>query len=349
MLLLAIMLAFGTPGAPSGPQLRDPLHVSPEMATFFDTAVDRRSTPLRRVEGLLSVIFDEEGLNFTYNSQTRTAEEVFHLRSGNCLSFTNLVIAAGRHLGLDVRFREVQVAPSWSRHGRLVVYNQHVNAVVLAGADVYVVDLLPQVNRIELGGMAVSDDRGLAHFYNNVGADLFAAGSVVAAIQSFRRALDSDRTAAFAWTNLGVALVAVGELEEAEEAYEEALRWDRNNMVTLTNLAELYEKAGRQREAEKMRAKVEDFRKRNPYYHYSLGLAAFNSGLFEQSITHFRSALKRKGKEPNFHHALARAYVQAGRLAEAIKELEKAAKFAPTEAGRQRYSEKLELLAESRP
>ena len=323
----------------------NPLYLPDDMVEFFDSNVDRGLPELQRLEAIIHTIFSEKGLNFKYEDVTRTAEGVFRTGTGNCLSFTQLVVAVARHFNLNARFREVDVAPTWTKHGPLVVLNNHVNTLVSIGGRSYIVDLIPEINRIEIRGHLVTDERGTAHFYNNIGAEWLAARNGEMAVKSFKRATQVDPTAAFAWANLGVALAVLQQDKDAEQMYDHALELDHYNLVAMSNLSELCRRHGRMKEAEALLKKVEDFRNRNPYYHYSLGLQALRSGLPEEAIQHFKDALKRKKQEHRFYFGLAQAYASLGNWDEATKNLEEARKYAPDEAGKERYSQKLELLA----
>jgi Flp pilus assembly protein TadD len=315
------------------------------MKGFLDERMPTRVPRGKHLlQTLVSLVFAEGDLGFSYVSQTKTASETFRDRSGNCLSFTNMFISMARYLGFNARLREVEIAPTWSKRGRLITFNRHVNVAVPIGGVPYVVDLFPRVDRIEIGGRIVSDDRGVAHFYNNKGADNLALGNFSLALAYFEKALEIDPKAAFVWANLGVAQGLQGEVEAAERSYLTAIDLEQKNMIAIANLAKLYERLGREELAAKYSERVEDFQETNPYYHYSLGQEAYESKQFEEAIRHYEKALKRKSKEHHFHFALAKAYTHLGKTEEAIEHLKKAHEYAPSGAGRNRYGEKLEIL-----
>lgn len=322
----------------------NPLEVNQEIIDFLDQHIDRNASPMLKLEMLVSAVFKNDALGFTYVPETKTAIQTFADKSGNCLSFTNLFIAMARSLELDARFREVNVAPTWSKHGHLVVFNRHVNVVVYIRGRPYLVDLFPRIDRIEVGGRVVPDERGYAHYYNNVGADWFAKGSPSLALRYFEKALGQDQTASFVWANLGVSQAHLGRLEEAEKSYRRALELDDNHPVAMTNLAELMKKTDRHEAAAALEEKIQDFKQKNPFYHFSLGEEAYESGEFRVSLGHYREAIKRNPKEPHFHHAMAKAYTQLGLYEEALESLRKAVKYSPDETGRNRYNQKLQAL-----
>ncbi|UCF37646.1 MAG: tetratricopeptide repeat protein [Acidobacteriota bacterium] len=343
MLWVLFVLAFGCSEQVIAEA--NPLHITPEMQSFFEERVPRTLPPIERLQALVDAMFDEEGLGFRYENATRSAAETFNAAAGDCLSFTFLLIAVGRHLGFDLQFREVEVAPTWSKRGGLVVFNRHVDAVAFIGVRMYLIDLFPQVNAIQIAGYLIPDERGTAHYLNNRGADLFSKGQFDGAINRFLSALELAPDAAFIWANLGAAQVYRGELQDAEQSYLRAISLEEDNMIALTNLATLYEKVGRIDESERLFERVEQFRQKNPYYHFALGEEALSLGAYETALAEFKMAVKIKPKEHHFHHALARAYARLGDMKRVVEHLERAEEYAPDDAGRMRYSQKLEILA----
>jgi tetratricopeptide (TPR) repeat protein len=343
-MIKAILLTILASGPMGGGLDEDPLRMTEEMRTYFEERVDRRAPQKQRVQLILSTLFDEDGVAFTYRNETRTAAETFERRSGDCLSFTNLFIAVARHFDLEARYREVDIAPNWGQRGSIVVFNRHLNSMVGAGSRGYIIDLIPQINRIEVAGRIISDDRGFAHYYNNKGAELLGEGNLVLARRYFETALEHDSKASFIWANLGVAQTHQGNLKEAEESYQRAIELNKHDMVALTNLVRLLEKEGRHEEVAPLQGRIEDFRNRNPYFHFSLGEEAFELGLFDESLQHYKDALRRKSDEPLFHHSMAKTYAQLGDVKKAIEHLKKARKYSPDETGRARYDQKLAYL-----
>lgn len=344
-LLVGLILAQAQagPAVPEG----NPLALSPEIQAFLDQKVDRGLAEKERLEALVRAVFQDESLKFSYAPETRTATETFTNRGGNCLSFTTLFIAMARHVGMDARFREVEIAPAWSKNGMFVSLNKHVNAAVFVGGIGYAIDVFPGVNRIELGGQIVPDARGLAHFYNNIGADELGKGNLELAEAYLKKALEMDPKTVSVWINLGVTKGQAGELREAESCYRKALQLDSRELVAMSNLAGLCQRAGRTREALRYLNKVKEFQEKNPYHHYNLGLQAFDAGNYQASIAEYKKALKLKSKEHNFYFAMARAYTKLNQMEDAMNSLQLASKYAPDSSNQNRYNQKLELLKAS--
>ena len=161
--------------------------------------------------------------------------------------------------------------------------------------------------------------------------------------------MEWDPTSSFALANMGVVQTLMGDLQEAEKSYLKALQLRPGELVAMSNLASLYKRLGQQREASYYQTKVKKFNQKNPYYHFSLGLEDYRSGQYKDSIAHFKSALRLKSSEHNFYMAMAKSYVSLGDEGKASECLKRAAKYAPDEAARFRYREKLALLAGRQP
>jgi len=317
-----------------------------EMKAFLAASIEPTNDPGKRLESLVNAIFNEQFLNLTYdNSRTRTAEETFAARNGNCLSFTLMFVAMARHIGLDAKFQEVENQPTWNKRGDLVVLSRHINATVMLPGRMAEVDFNPYAERREFIKKVVPDTRAFAQFYNNLGAELFSSRQFQDAIPYFKKAVDISPTLSFAWSNLGVAYKNTQHLAMAEMAYQEAIRLDPREYTAMVNLATLYRDTGRIDEANAYLEKVDRFRRKNPYYHFHLGERAFADGRYEDALSHYKDATRRKTKEHEFHFAIAKAYARLGQIERASQALAKARDFAPDLFNETRYSQKLEKLA----
>ena len=113
-------------------------------------------------------------LGFEYDeNRTMTASEAFRTRSGNCVAFSNMIIALARRAGLDARYQEVFLRPIWSDHLEdTVLLVKHVNVVVksggiLAGQSTSVVSQIHPTDRRRL----VDDSYAKALYLNNIAVE----------------------------------------------------------------------------------------------------------------------------------------------------------------------------------
>ncbi|CAM2065962.1 Tetratricopeptide repeat protein [Sulfidibacter corallicola] len=327
----------------------DILEVSPDMAQFLDVHVVPVRNPVLRLQRLVQVVFNESFLSLSYeNTETKTSVETFRDRSGNCLSFTNMFVAMARYCGFTAHFQEVENVPTWDRHGNVVVLNRHMNALIFIVGKKITVDFNPYNRPEDRRTMVVSDARALAQYYNNIGAELFGDGQRELALAHFQRALQIEDRISFTWSNLGVAYQYVDDAEMAERCYLKALKVSRAELTAMNNLERLYRRQGRLEEANKYHRRVVRFRKRNPFYHYELGRAALERANYDKAVGHFRAAIRRKPKTHEFHWMLAAAYHGMGDADKAAKALVRAREYAPNVFDKDRYSQKLELMASSK-
>jgi len=327
-LSLAAVATAQAPAAPapeSAPIPREEvLRLSPQMKAFLADNVAGGSADLR-LHSLMDALFERGRLGVSYsNVRTTTAARTFELKSGNCLSFTLMFAAMARHVGLEVRFREVGEVLSWDQRGAVLLNNKHLYAEVPIGREVVAVDFIPGANKRYRRPRLVGEDRVIAHFYSNLGAESLAAGEPERALAELQRAIATDETFGWAWSNLGVVYRLLGHPEQAERAYLEAFRLDSTDVTPLSNLANLYAGQGKARRAARLERRVERHRRRNPFYHYRLSLQESAAGRTKAAIAHMRRAVRRVPDDPRFRLRLAELYHAAGRQSRAERSLEMA-------------------------
>jgi hypothetical protein len=85
------------------------LAVTDDMRAFLDAHVHPRAADQVRLRELIEAIITTDVFSLEFNDRTRTASEAFRLRTGNCLSFSNMFVAMAREVGL-MFFQEVDSA-----------------------------------------------------------------------------------------------------------------------------------------------------------------------------------------------------------------------------------------------
>ncbi|MCC5872472.1 MAG: tetratricopeptide repeat protein [Gammaproteobacteria bacterium] len=326
----------------------DLLRLDDEMQAFVAAAVPRSGSNAMRLESLLRAM-GESGLTAVdYDAQmTRTASELFHARDGNCLAYTNLFVALAREAGLRVSYQQVDVPPTWSMDGDLLLISQHVNARVhdVVRQRSRREDRVIDFNAPQFSGhfrqRTVSDNVVEALFYNNLGVAKLQQGDQRAAFLHFRKALDADADAAAAWTNLGVLYTRVGASDLAESAFHRALRGEPGNEPAMSNLARLYRTRGEDALADAYEERLERHRQRNPYYHYLLAERALRDGRVDRALDAVDKAIRMREEEHQFHFLRARILAKNGRMQAAVSSLERARDHAGIAAARDQYARKL--------
>jgi tetratricopeptide (TPR) repeat protein len=350
------LLAGTALGSPSGPSAADVapgdvLAVSAEMNAFLDRHVDRTAAGPLKLRLLVAAIVDTDAFGLTYDDTTRTAAETFHNRRGNCLSFSNMLVAMARELGLDAQFQEVDIPPDWTLDKDTYVLNQHVNVHVdLGPAGMKIVDFNIGDFKASYEMRRIADARALAHYYNNIGVVRMQAGDTFAALSCFRRAIaDSDRQFSPAWTNLGTLYLRNGHTAHAEAAYLQALDVAPSDLVAMSDLARLYERLGDPQRAAAFREQLVYHRKLNPYYRYELGRQEYAAHHYDEAIGHLKYAIRKRPKEDQFYFTLGLCYYQKGDMQAAQRWLARAQEVAATDPVKRRYASKIDNLLRANP
>jgi tetratricopeptide (TPR) repeat protein len=345
--LVELLRADPVPGAAELAELPDApvLELDADMRAFVAAHVNRGAGRELRVRQLLRAVIGEQRLGIRYDERTFTAGETFRARQANCLSFTNLFIVLGRAAGLEVSFQEVEVPPDWTRDGDMLVLNRHINALVKhPAAQDQVVDFNMADFRAAYDRRAVSDSRGLAHYYSNLAAERMQAGDTLGALARLRKAAAADAAFPALWVNLGTLYLRSGATAHAAAAWQHALALDPRETVAMSNLERLARERGDLVLAGRLQARIRQHRMANPYYRHHLAKLAYAAGDYRSAIGHLRYAVHRNEHEELFLALLGLSYLQQGRTRQAAQWLGRAADVAEDPAARDRYHGKLERL-----
>lgn len=324
-------------------QASEVLALSDEMREFIREKVNRGGTEIFRLQQLTDAIMGTDDFKLEYDEVTRTAAETFHLRRGNCLSFTTLFVALARGAGLKADFQEVDIPPDWSTGRDVFVLNRHVNVIVRMGmSGTRAVDFNIGEFESTFKVEEIPDRRAVAHFFNNKGVERMLAGDVAGAVVYLRQAiLDTDGDFSPAWTNLGLLYRRAGHLGHAETAYLEAIRVDGGDYVAMSNLVSLYQRLGDEASAERYRKKVDQHRMRNPHLRLELAREAFAEQDYEAAIAHLKYATRKDRDEPEACALLARCLLMLGDREKARSWAERALRLAEDDEQRRRLEAEL--------
>jgi tetratricopeptide (TPR) repeat protein len=327
-------LELAPPGAPIVvPTPAEAVALDAEMQAFVEPLKTVRD-PQRRLQELIAAMESRGMFSLEYAEVTRTARDTFHDRQGNCLSFTMLFVALARAAGLRASYQSVEVPPSWSYDGTVVIAT-HVNtAVRTSGGDATVVDF--NIRRYEgrQQSRRVDDTYALSLFYTNLGAEALLRGDYAASLVYLRAAAAVNSDLAGLWVNLGVLYARHGKYEHAEAAYLRALELDGTEPSALANLALVYQALGRAELAAEYGKRVQGYRERNPYYHFASATRAYEQQQFEAALASVRKALRIKPDEHEFYTLRGRVQTALGASRDAALSFERAREYQEAEARR---------------
>lgn len=325
----------------------DLLAVNDQMRAFLEKHIAGRNGDARKTELIVRALLDD-GLQLHYsNLKTYTAEQAFREREGNCLSFTNLFVALAREAGLEAHFQEVRIPPMWTAEGNTLYYNLHINALVTLHQRDQVVDFDIQEFSNRFGRRRISDNAAAAQYYNNMGAYYLKKNDPVEAFRHARKAIELRPNTGYLWTNLGTILRHAGALRHAEQSYLVAIALSEEP-AAMSNLARLYRKTLNKPElAREYDARVQAFRRKNPYYLYAQAKQAYAAENYEITQQFLRSAIRRHADEHQFYRLQGLAWLKLHEPGKARKSFSKAAKVSTQTEHTDVYERKLRLLAQT--
>jgi tetratricopeptide (TPR) repeat protein len=304
-----------------------------------DEIAEVAQSPARRVDRLVEFIATDGGLGFRYRATPTTdVAETIEQGQGNCLSFTLLFITAARALGIDAYPREVQIPAAWRADAGLITDVGHVNVGIDAPGLRRTVDFEPNMMLSQrlaapYRGRRISDERALAHFYNNRAAELLADGDPEAAAAWVTQAIELDAGFAAALNTAGVIERRLGQPDRARDRFLTALEVAADPASTLFNLIRLERDEGRTEAAARYARRLESLRPEDPWFLWSLG--TFYESLDEPgAAVEFHARASRLAEhEHRFHASLARTLFLLGRDKAAAEAMVRAAQLVAAVSG----------------
>lgn len=324
------------------------LEISDEIKALLDEHVRPARDKARRAEKLHDFLFTAEGLNIKYDSEfTRTAQETFDQRSGNCVSHAALYIASARHLNMEARFQSVDVPRSWEKEDDFFIVPGHVNAVIKlpfgrrAVAE-FISTYYYYFDKARYKEEVISDRRALADYYNNLGMEAMRDRDYPRSIAYLNKSIDLVSRNDAVWSNLGVVYKFIGAYDLAENAYNKSMGINKRNISTIKNLYILYHETGRASDARQFAKRVERDNRKNPYFLARMAETDIQLGEYDSALSNIARAIKIDPEEETFYVILAKIHAATGNINGSIEAMHKAAEFAKNMVND--YPRKMEML-----
>lgn len=317
-----------------GPEVQitdvDVLAVTPEMEEFLERYVLEYPNSNTKLHLLSNAMSGNGVLGFEYDdASTLTAAEAFESRSGNCIGFSNMMVALARQAGLTASYQEIIRRPVWSSRADTVLLLKHVNVVISGRNFDYVMD----ISNIRTNQMTqrrlVDDNYAKALYLNNLGADALFRNDLPTAYAYMKAAIETDPKMTDAWVNMGVVLGRNEQLNDAVKVLQTVLQIDPNQYSAMNNLYEIYVEKGDLLAAESLQTRVDRYRRANPYYLLSLSDEAVAQKQFEESLNLLQRALKKRDDDHVLHYALAKTQYLSGETDAARYSMVRARELAP--------------------
>jgi tetratricopeptide (TPR) repeat protein len=218
-----------------------------------------------RANALLRALYQRSELQLDYDDRvTRTPQQAFAARRGNCLSLVLMTAAFAREMDLQVGFNEVTLDEPWQAEGGLLLRTGHINLTLMAqaqrghlhGVAHTTVDFLPGIDLSRLPSHRVSSARVMAMFFNNRAAEALVDRRLDLAYWLARESLGHDARFAAAGNTLGVVMLRAGLLPQAAQAFEQALALSGDDAGAMSNLAQVRAAQGLHRQALALRQRA---------------------------------------------------------------------------------------------
>ncbi len=268
------------------------------------------------IKALFRYMTSPDGLNIQYDVTANfPPADVLKKQRANCIAFSALFVVLARTMDYEVSFQEVDLPPRWlQRDDQSLMYFQHVNVRIDGGGrNNRVADFRVLRYDTNFPQQIISDSHAEVLFLVNDATELMLQGQMAESLSFFMSALKIDPAVSSLWGNLGVLYRRLERNDLAEISYRQALALDQKNYLSMNNLAALYEQPGRLAPAKKLRSRALFFRKKNPYYLYSLAQRAFDEKDYQESIELLNKAAKLQADEHRFQFLLAANYHQLDR------------------------------------
>ncbi len=343
LLGIALVALMGRVAAASAPAVRLPPDVAPmpvvdvlaltdAMRAWAHAEVPASLPPVERLDLLVRRLQAPDGAALRYDPWfTASASEAFAAHRFNCLSFSHLLVAMARELGLDAYYLQALDRERYGREGDLVLLSGHVTVGWGDGPRRWMVEF-GQEARLEPARVRLLDDRrALALHYANLGAAGLRRGDVDSALSALATAVTVDPGTGPAWVNLGVALRRRGDVAGAEAAYRRAIAVDEGLLPGYANLYALLRAAGRHRETSALLAQVARLPNRDPWLLLGMGDACLEARDVAGAQKLFERARAAAPQEAAPAAALAACALARGDLARARKWVRRAEERDPRE------------------
>jgi len=252
------------------------------------------------------------------NSNTTIAEVTYANARGNCISLSILAYAIANSVGLSPVVQEVEIPMQWQRIVNSDVVNRHVNVRIRKPLHSYqnaidysrdlIIDFYPTNYHRGISTRAVSKDELLAMFYSNLSAEALLKNELELAYANIKTALNYKPSFDAAWLNLAQIYLRKAKTSEAEAAIREGLRHNPNHYLLLFSLLHQLEAKHADSEAQKIRERIAQRQRNDPYYLYNEAMRAKNLGKPKQARDLLEKAISIAQGFELLHRELASIY-----------------------------------------
>lgn len=314
-----------------------PAHISEDIVHRFGHLPDNKA-----IEALASWLIDTSGKGLRYDiSADLSPEDSFNQRTGNCLSFTILLVTLADVLNIDVKYNEVDVPEAWGSDGvnESVLY-EHVNAVQISPLRKRIFDLAIGDYRYGYPQRLIEENVAVAKLFSNRSVSNLNRGDMESAFHNGKLAAAYAPSNSSIWGNLGVVYKRMGDDKKAEKAFLHSMQLDGFNIVSASNLERLYRSQNRHSRANKYSKLAQRARRNNPYYHFRKAESLFANNQVDSANKTLSVALRLHANDPRFFELQSKIDLRQKNVLAALQSLGQAYKVAQRLKEKNRYAAK---------
>ncbi|MCI0572703.1 MAG: tetratricopeptide repeat protein [Myxococcaceae bacterium] len=292
----------------------NPFSLDPQDLEVAHQAIGMYGSSADRLQRTVNYLNSASGIGFQYSPNvTLTAREALRARTGDCMTYASLLVAIARTLVIPAYFVYVSELPVHYDSSGWLYSASHIAVALDVGSGALVVDLL--ASREEWPGSVfrkVDDGVAASLFFTNRAVERLVRGDTAGAEQMLRTVLAFAPEVREPWVNLGVVLLRRQQAKEALALLRESLKRFPDYQPLWTNAVRAARALGDEAMAKQLETEAERVAKRDPYFHFMRGVAAYQSGDFASAITSLETAVEGMAEGSLVRAWLVRAYLSGG-------------------------------------
>ena len=317
--------------------LEEPLRLSPETRNLLRQKVGYAGTEKSRLLKVVRYIHDADGLSFQYQTQsTFTAEAALHAKRGDCMSYSNLLVAMARTLDVPVRFvRITQLPVSWEAGGRF--FESSHMAVALGREAAW-----DQAVVVDFGNTHtspwrfslyddMSDEEAFVLYQNNVAVQRMLSGDLVTAERILRFFHERAPATPEVANNLSLVLLQTGRDREALDLLEASVEQFPRFRPLFANAVQAARKMGDEPLAKTLEARGRELLEDEPAWNFNEGMRSYHARSYSSAALRFEKALSADPDNLRLLAWSARAHLAAGNLRRGLEQVERLRSAPPSE------------------
>ncbi|MCH8862823.1 MAG: tetratricopeptide repeat protein [Proteobacteria bacterium] len=299
---------------------------------------------------------------FNYIPETRTADEVYELEGGNCLSLANITTALARLAGVEVGYQLRDDIPVYELQENIILRGVHVRSILYQP--------LPELNAgdggarliIPFGGRAsviidyfptgrsryirrISESEFTAMYYRNLAGEAIVAGDFPPAYWLVKESMLHAPDHAEAINMLAVLYRRSGDEWAAEQIYLYGLNSARERLSLLKNYRTLLREQGRTAEAGEMTRRLARYNDADPFEWWFLAEDAYGEEKYSDALSYYKKSVEIAPYLHEGYFGMAKTYYQLGRVKSARSAMRQAIENADRPRFKTLYEAKLKALS----